>query len=125
MLGLSKCYCSSRKYPYPPHGGHFSFRPSTPRNFHSRGFLSHPLPHPLVRLGTLSKEYYFVAKMLLHDIFKSHTQDTFNFELRCPPWEGRGGGYGYFLELYIIEKSLEHYLHCIFGITFTQQIPSL
>ena len=86
-----------------------------------------PLPHPLVRLGTLSKEYYFVAKMLLHDIFKSHTQDTFNFELRCPPWEGRGGGggYGYFLELHIIEKSLEHYLHCISGITFTQQILSL
>lgn len=108
--------------------GTFALDPPPPRNFHSRGFLSHPLPHPLVRLGTLSKEYYFVAKMLLHDIFKSHTQDTFNFELRCPPWEGRGGGggrYGYFLELYVIEKSLEHYLHFIFGITFTQQILSL
>ena len=97
--------------------GTFALDPPPPRNFHSRGFLSHPLPHPLVRLGTLSKEYYFVAKMLLHDIFKSHTQDTFNFEGR--------GGYGYFLELCIIEKSLEHYLHCSFGITFTQQILSL
>ena len=59
-----------------------------------------PLPHPLVRLGTLSKEYYFVAKMLLHDIFKSHTQDTFNFELRCPPWEGRGGGVGEGMDIF-------------------------
>ena len=66
--------------------------PPPPPEFPFQGFLV--TPHPLVRLGTLLKEYYFVAKMLLHDIFKSHTQDTFNFELRCPPWEGRAGGGG-------------------------------
>ena len=35
---------SSRYYPYPhPQGGHFSFRPLTPWNFHSIGYLSDPL----------------------------------------------------------------------------------
>lgn len=35
-----------------------------------------------------------------------------------------GGGYGYFVELHFIEKSLEH-LHCIFGTTVTPQILPL
>ena len=38
--------CSSRKYPYPPHGEHFCFRPSTPPEFPFQGFLVTPPPPP-------------------------------------------------------------------------------
>ena len=72
--------------------GTFALDPPPPRNFHCRGFLSHPLPHPLVRLGTLSKEYYLWQKCC-YMIFLSHTLKihlTSNFVAL----HGRGGGGG-------------------------------
>ena len=39
-VGSSRYYT----YPHPLQGGHFSFRPLTPWNFHSMGYLSDPPP---------------------------------------------------------------------------------
>ena len=37
----------SRKYPYPPTEGILALDTPPPWNFHSRGYLSDPAPHPL------------------------------------------------------------------------------
>ena len=65
--------CSSRKYPYSPHGGFFCFAPSLPP-------------------GNSSLASYFASKILT---FKTPLPQGISDDL---PW----GGYGFLLELHIV-----------------------
>ena len=86
--------------PPPPQGGHFSFRPLTPWNFHSIGYLSDPWPlefplfsnlfrHPLegivihqkmlLRYTVIRKVIVFVIKRENPFIHVSRVSNNLNF----------------------------------------------